>query len=356
MPWTEQIVEERAASANRNTQRGAEFLPQASNTGLVDIDPSKPDVVTAVVRTGQEFQQVLRENPMQHVNTTPKEFATFCRHNYREDAAGHPNTTFSVILLVADPLHFNAARSIRVAHSEKQPQQYFGTARVIRYPVRDNQFLYTLQIRVVGARVSDLLKNDLYGLSLAASVSARKIIQHATTEGLAGACAGSVIQGISDITHLGTVLTVADELSSRQDQGILHSITQATGQQPTTIAELAHSHGLQQMQAGTLGSQLVTKSTALNPLSQSEHGADTFVVHPQLTQQVVIIPFWDELSPNRVVETKVDSALAVLASITLGTLATFGEQGVDQIATQFVVPSNTGRSVPLANMRTLQRI
>ncbi len=356
MPWTEQVAEKRAVTAENNSSQGSNLLHEAHNTGLVDMDQTKPDVTKSVVRTGQDFQQRLKENPMAHLNSTPGEFAKTCRQLYTEDENAQPNRRFSVLLLVADPLHFDARRSLRVGSSEKQAQQYFGKARAIRKNLGGNQYIYTLEIQVVGARVSDLLKDNLQGLSLAASVSARDIIQTATTAGLGGACAGVIIKGISDVSHLSTVLTAADELSSGQDRGILQLVTRATGQQPISVAELAHSHGLKKPQAGLLGEQLIKRSTALNPLTESQTAEDTFIVHPQLTQEFVIIPFWDELSPSENKSTPaVDLTDATLASIALGSLATFGVAGMNQITTQVIKPSNKGNHVSVSAMKQLKR-
>ena len=356
MPWTEQVAENRAQSAKNRSLLGSRLLGEAHNTGLVDIDPAKPDVAGSVIRTGQEFQRKLKENPMQHINTTPREFAQTCRELYTEDENGMPNRSFSVLLLVANPLHFDARRSLRVGNSEKQAQQYFGKARPVRKNVGGDNYIYTLEVQVVGAKVSDLLQDTIQGLSLAASVSSREVIQSVATAGLGGACAGAIIRGMSDISHLGTVLTAADEISSGQDRGIVRLVSKATGAQPRTVAELAHSHGVEKPQATQLGKQLITKSTALNPLTVSQTGDDIFLVHPQLTQEVVIIPFWEELRPAGTgTDAVTDTADIALASIALGSLATFGVEGMNQIATQVVEPSNKGNAVPLSAMRMLKR-
>lgn len=354
MPWTEQVAENKAKSAQIQTAKGAHLLPEAHNTGLVDIDPSAPDVTGSVIRTGSELQRRLKENPMSHVNSSPQEFASFCRSLFTENKNSEATRYFSVLLLAADPLHFDARRSIRVSNSEKQAQQYFGKARPVRKNIGGNNFVYTLEVQVVGARVSDLLKDDLQGISLAASVSTRDVMKVLTTSGLSGVCAGTIIKGISDVSHLGTVLTTADELSSGKDRGILRSVSQATGRLPGTIAELAHSHGIDKPMAGALSSNFLKKSTALNPLTESETGEDTFLVHPQLTQQIVIIPFWDELSPEQEKPVS-DDADAAVASIALGSLATFGVAGMDQITSRIIEPSNTGSAVPLSSMKQLKR-
>lgn len=350
--WTEQLAQSRSASAERQSGKGARLITEAANTGLVDIDPTKPDVLGSVQRTGADFQQRLLQNPMDHLNKNPQEFATNCRKLYTQYGA---NFEFSVLLLVDDPLHFDARRSLRVEQSQKQARQYFGKAKPIRID-RDNQSLYTLQIQVVGARVSDLIKDDLAGMSLAASVSSRELVRGKARSGLGGECEGSQISGMSDMSHLTPVLTVADEISSGENRGILTVVSSATGRTPQTIAELAHTHGLEKKVAGSVGQILMQKSTTLNPLTESSTGEDIFVVHPHLTDQVIIIPLWDELSEQGQQRESKQTAEATLASIALGVLATFGVEGVNQISTQIVESSNRGNNVPLRSMSGIHRL
>lgn len=349
--WTEQLAEGRSATVERQSGKGAHLITEAPNTGLVDMDPTKPDVLGSVERTGIDFQQRLLQNPMDHLNKNPQEFATNCRTLYTEYGAGFE---FSVLLLVDDPLHFDARRSLRVEQSQKQARQYFGKARPIKID-RDNRSLYTLQIQVVGARVSDLIKDDLTGVSLAASVASREVVRGKARNGLGGECEGSQIAGMSDMSHLTPVLTVADEISSGENRGILSVVSSATGRTPQTIAELAHTHGLEKKVAGSVGQTLMQKSTTLNPLTESSSGEDTFVVHPHLTDQVIIIPLWDELRGQSEQAGSVQKAEATLASLALGVLATFGVEGVNQISTQIVESSNRGNNVPLRNMRDIHR-
>lgn len=349
--WTEQLAQDRSAFAEHQSGKGARLITEAPNTGLVDMDPTKPDVLGSVERTGADFQQRLLQNPMDHLNKSPRDFANNCRTLYTQYGA---NFEFSVLLLVDDPLHFDARTSLRVEQSQKQARQYFGKARPIRIE-RDNQALYTLQIQVVGARVSDLIKDDLAGMSLAASVSSRGLVRGRAQAGLAGKCEGSQISGMSDMSHLTPVLTVADEISSGENRGILTLVSSATGKTPQTIAELAHTHGLEKKVAGAVGQTMMQKSTTLNPIAESSTGEDIFVVHPHLTDQVVIIPLWDELSEQGQQREPKQVAEAALASIALGVLATFGVEGVNQISTQIVASSNRGNNVPLTSMREINR-
>lgn len=349
--WTEQLAEGRSEKVNAQTVRGAKLITRAPETGLVEMDTTKPDVLGSVESTGLDFQSRLLANPMDHLNRNPKEFAVNCRRLYTEYGR---DFVFSVLLLAEDPLHFDAKRSLRVEKNQKQPRQYFGKARPIKID-SNNGSLYTLQIQVVGARVSDLVKDDLTGISLAASVASRDIVRQNAQDGLGGACAGSQIAGITDIHHLAPVLTVADEISAGEKRGILSVVASATGLTPQTIAELAHTHGLEKQVARSVGGIFLAKSTTMNPITQGINGEDTFVVHPNLTDHVVIIPLWDELRGDNAQLGPEQAARAMLASVALGVLATFQEEGVNQIATNIIDASNRGNTVPLQTLREIPR-
>lgn len=353
MTWTESKLTHRANRVEQIAQLGSHLLKGVHNTGLVDLDPKKPDVIACVERTGSRFQERLLNNPMDHINRSPQDFVQTCRDLYTQDEQGNPTSSFSVLLLAEDPLHFDASRSLRVGQSTKQPQQFFGEATVVRRKAGEGRFVYTLKIRVIGARVNQLLRDDLQGLSLASAVTSRKTIREVATSNFQAGCSGSNIKGISDFAHLGTVLPTLDELNSGRNSGIVRSVTQATGKQPHTIADLAHIHGLKDQAATGLGKDLVNSSTALNFLQNDPRAEDIFIVDPRLTQQVVIIPFWDEL---RDFETEqIDESSVVLASVALGALTTFGESGMDQIALA-VESSNRGNKVPLSRFTAFNNV
>jgi|GEM_PF-3078839 len=351
--WTEQLAEGRSRNAERQSGRGSQLLHEVKNTQLVDMDQTKPDVVGSVERTGSDFQKRLLENPMDHLNKNPRAFAETCRTLYTQYGA---NFEFSVLLLLDDPLHYDAKKSLRVEHSQKQARQYFGKARPVRMD-KDGLSLYSLQIQVVGARVSDLIKDDLTGRSLAASVASREIVRNRTRSGLGGECEGSQITGIKDLGHLAPVLTVMDEMISGQNRGVLNAVSQASGKKPQTITELAHTHGLDKKIASFVSQKFMSQSTALNPLNESESGEDTFIVHPHLTDPVIIIPMWDELNNPQGEKNNLNANAqddAILASIALGVLTTFGVEGMDRVTMQ-IISSNNGNKVPLQILKEINR-
>lgn len=354
--WSERLVRRKSQSSEAQTQKGVKNLKHVSGTGLAEISPVQPNIVESVVATGSEFQKRLLNNPMDHLNKNPQEFAQSCQYLYENFGS---DFRFSVLLLIDDPLHFDATRSLRVGQSRVQAKQFFGQAKPIKIDVSPGA-LYSLEIQVIGAQVSELIKDELPGLSLASVVSSRSLVQAETVKNLAGVCSGEMIQDLQDLGHVATVLTVTDEISSQEDRGILSGIKTATRRNPGTVQELAHTHGLKNDSAQALGQQLVSNSTTLNPLKADQNREDVFRVHPMLTDQVVIIPLWDELrrdpvDRNRYQPNAQQIEQAATASVAIGVLATFSPRGVEQIANTVIQASNAGVDVPLRFMKGIDR-
>lgn len=353
MPWTEKHVEGRAKLVVFEARKGADNLPAIHNTDLLKMDSSDegetPDPLASVESTGLSFQERIKATSMDHLNKNPKHFQSILRGLYREDETGTPTTKFKVILLATDPLKFKPSVDLRAENAPKQHQQFLGEATVVkktRVKGSTVEAIYTLRIQIIGAQVSELLKNDIQGLSLATAVASRETVFQKTVDGLTGGCTGSTVKNVGDINHVATVLTAADEISSGTDRGILRSVQGTSRSAIRTVSDLAHQHNLDSGGATNVGATVLRESTALNPLTSATRSEDVFIVNPNLTQPVAIIPLNPEVAH--------DAEQAVLASVALGVLRTFGTKGTEELA-QVVKKSNDDDQVAIHQLRVVRR-